>query len=395
MKKRADGRYCKQILIGYSPGGKRKMKTIYGQTIKDVEKKERDLRRDIDKGLLPILNDDITVGAWADEWLKTYKSGVSYNTNIRYRNIIDVHIKPRIGDYKLNQVKLATVQRLINDMSDYSASTIKKFKDTMHQMYEAAIINELTLKDPTVGLVLPKKQTEERQPVNEQTVEKIVKFAQLNDIGVFALTLLYTGMRRGEIIALDWKDIDFKNKCIKVSKSVVFHGNKPVVSPTKTKSSNRTVPILDILYCALVEYRKKYIEAYGKNIDDLPVFVNSLGERHTNTSQRKLWLKFIKEFKEYSGMKEEFGMHQLRHTFCTLLYKAGVDLKTTQSILGHSDISITLKIYTHLDQEQKLQSVEKINKFINQRPNLSQSKISQNKKITGLQHFQNVVNPLF
>ena len=81
-KKRADGRYCKQILVGYQPDGKRKMKTLYGKTIKEVEKKERELREQIESGINVI--DNITVGEWADIWLKTFKSNIANNTYTRY-----------------------------------------------------------------------------------------------------------------------------------------------------------------------------------------------------------------------------------------------------------------------------------------------------------------------
>lgn len=367
MKKRSDGRYCKQIFVGYQPNGTRKLKTIYGKTIREVEKRERELLSQMEKGLIPTQNADITLSDWADEWMTVYKSSLSYNTRIRYKNIIDVHIKPKIGYYKLNQVKLSTIQKLINDMSDYSMSTIKKVKDTFHQMYTAAIINELVFKDPTVGLVLPKKQSDQQQPISDETAKKLTDFSRNNDIGIFPLTLLYTGMRRGEALALSWKDIDFDKKIITVNKSVVFHSNRPVISSTKTRNSNRTIPLLDVLYDELLKYKIRYTGLYGKEIQDKPVFVNSLGEMHTNTSQRKLWIKFLKEFNAYFNTNEKFGMHQLRHTFCTILYKAETDIKTTQAILGHSDISITLKIYTHLDQEQKQHSIDKINKYVSQK----------------------------
>jgi len=102
MKKRSDGRYCKQVLIGYNPNGTRKMKTIYGKTIKEVEKKERDLRIEIENGNLILKN--ISVSDWADEWLITYKTAdLSHYTVRRYKSVIKNQIKPFFGTYEIKR----------------------------------------------------------------------------------------------------------------------------------------------------------------------------------------------------------------------------------------------------------------------------------------------------
>lgn len=152
MKKRADGRYCTQIFIGYKPDGTRVMKTIYGKTKREVEQKEREIRAQIDMGLN--ISHSISLGDWADEWLETYKSSLSPYTVRRYRSIVNVHIKPNIGKLKVDQVRLSHVQKLLNSLSDYSISSVKKVRDAIHQMYVAAIANELAIKDPTIGATM-------------------------------------------------------------------------------------------------------------------------------------------------------------------------------------------------------------------------------------------------
>ena len=99
MKKRSDDRYCKQVLVGYHPDGRRKVKNIYGKTIREVEKKERELRLDIDRGMLTAEN--LTVGEWADRWIKTFKANSAYYTVRRYESILKVHIKPNLGRCRL------------------------------------------------------------------------------------------------------------------------------------------------------------------------------------------------------------------------------------------------------------------------------------------------------
>lgn len=364
MKKRSDGRYCKQVLVGYHPNGKRKMKTIYGKTIKEVEKKERELRSQIDMGLC--VTRDITINEWADEWLSTYKNNLSYYTIRRYRSIVNVHVKPTIGTLKLSQVKLSHIQKIINNLEDYSISSIKKVRDAIHQMYVAAIANELAIKDPTIGLVLSNKEQKEKNAISDNDIKRINDFYQKTNCGVFVMTLLYSGMRRGEIAALTWNDIDFDNNIIHIDKAVVFKNNQPTISTPKTKNSIRDVPLLDNLKTILLEYKKEYVLKYGKNYEKKNVFLNGLGNPHSENSINKMWRKFLKDYNDYYESEVKFGMHQCRHTFCTMLYNADVDIKTAQAVLGHSDISVTLRIYTHLGEKQKKLSIDKLNNYISQ-----------------------------
>ena len=197
-----------------------------------------------------------------------------------------------------------------------------------------------------------------------QMVSNIKSFSTVSDCATFVITLLYTGLRRGEITALTWDDIDFENNIIKVNKAIVFKNNRPLVSSPKTKNSIREIPMLDILREELIKYKEKYIEKYGQNITSKAVFLNNLGEPHTESSINKFWKRFLREYNEHYGTDAKFGMHQFRHTFCTMLYNADVDIKTAQAVLGHSDVSVTLSIYTHLAEKQKKRSIDKLNDYV-------------------------------
>jgi len=231
-------------------------------------------------------------------------------------------------------------------------------------MYTTAIANDLVIKDPTVGLIINKREKNERKALSEEEVEKISEFCKISDCGPFIMTLLYTGLRRGEIAALVWDDIDFENKVIHVDKAIIFKNNRPIISLPKTKTSIREIPILDTLCDVLETYQKEYIQKYGADIQGKPVFVNASGNPHTESSINKFWKRFLREYNEYYDTDAKFGMHQFRHTFCTMLYNADVDIKTTQAVLGHSDVSITLSVYTHLADKQKKRSIDKLNEYI-------------------------------
>ena len=360
MKKRADGRYCKHVQIGYQPNGKRKYKTIYGQTKREVEEKERKLLGLIDDRIY--IDQHITVGEWADVWLSTYKTNVEHNTVLRYKAIIDNQIKPTLGSRYLDDVTSAQLQVIINRLSQkYSSSTVHKFFVTLNQMYKAGMGQKLVHENPCMYVTLQREPSPEREVIPPEIVLVLNDFCLTHTDGALILTLLYTGMRRGEILALQGKDIDWERNCFNINKSVEFLSNQPRLKSPKTKSGYRSVPILSIL---------KPYQAYFKSIElDEPIFKNKHGTTHTLTSIRRLFEKFNSDYNNYVKDKNPelcytFTMHQFRHTYATMLYKSGVDVKAAQNFLGHSSISVTMDIYTHLDQQHKEISADKLDNFV-------------------------------
>lgn len=358
-KKRADGRYLSQILIGYQDDGKPKFKNIYGRTIPELENKINEFKAQMNKGI--ILDDkNLTVREWSNIWLNTYKSGVAYNTNRRYEFTLHKQILPYIGDAKISKIKLVDVQNLINKLANqYSASTLKKVRGSLNQLFKCAIQNHLIYINPVDGVQLPNKQQSEKQFLSESQIEHVTAFCASYKDGIFILTLLYTGMRREEIVPLTWDDVDLEENIITVNKAVEFINNQPNIKPPKTAKSSREIPILDIL--------RPYLIKLKSESDGSLLFCNSKGNMHTETSLRRLWERFMKNYNDYlvenQQESEHFTMHILRHTFATILFSAGVDIKTAQSILGHSTISVLLDIYTHLEQRIKMRGISMLNEY--------------------------------
>lgn len=246
---------------------------------------------------------------------------------------------------------------------------------TLNQMYKTAIGIKLAYENPCMFVTLQKEPPPERTPIPENIIPVLIDFCKGYEDGVLILTLLYTGMRRGEIVALCGEDIDWDRNCFTVNKAVEFINNKPHIKSPKTKSGYRTIPILNVLH----PY-KDYFLQIGKGE---PVFKNAYGDMHTLTSIRRLFDRFNQNYNAYAkrinqNLCHTFTMHEFRHTYATMLYKADVDIKTAQSFLGHSSVAVTMDIYTHLDQTHKEVNAEKLNKFLGAQASIINGSIQSN-----------------
>lgn len=351
MKKRSDGRYSKQIMLGYKPDGRKNIKTIYGKTIKELEKKHREIMEKLENGG-DVSENNLTVKKWAEKWLETYKKNVERNTYNCYKCAIDNHIIPKFGYLKLSKLNLNDIQEYINSIAgEYSDSTLSKIKITLNQMYKTAMNLKIVNNNPVNGLIMPRKETVEKTPISDEHIEYLKEFCQNYKHGAVIMTLLYTGLRKGELVALNKSDLDLGNNLITVNKSAEFTKNQPRIKSPKSKSGYRNVPILDIL--------KPYFNNINNKNGDEPLFKNSEGNRHTAVSIRRLFENFIKEYNNFlkNKLKDDyieikFTMHQFRHPYVKLKLKilsAYFSRTFGAKVLDFPhDFNPVIGIYTHL-----------------------------------------------
>lgn len=211
--------------------------------------------------------------------------------------------------------------------------------------------------NPADSVPLPSgaKRAKKRTAPEDEIIAKIRSEAMNVDFGVFCLLLISTGFRRGEALALQWRDIDFKRKRITCDKQLIFHGSSTITEP-KTENGYREVPILPDLYPVLRFYKPKdaapadYV-FHGKDVTK-PMY-ESFYNRHRNNYCKEMG------FTDAEG-KHTLTAHVMRHGYATMLYDAGVDLYAAQKLLGHSDVQTTLAIYTHLKKEREANSLDKL-----------------------------------
>lgn len=300
------------------------------------------------------------------EHKNTVKSG-TYATTVRYAKL---HILPKIANKKIDSFTVLDCQKLVNQWAEYFNSA-KYPKGITQQVFDYAIKMNIITDNPMRKVKLPKR----KETINEvnkfyNTDELKHFFDCVKDYGnmkylAFFRLLAFTGMRKGEALALNWSDIDFEKKLVYITKGVVLDENEiPMISTTKTKKSVRTVS-LDAESIAIL---KKWKIEQAKEL--MSIGINSLNKHQLlftydanklyRPSYSNCWLEQI--IKKYNLKK--ITMHGFRHSHCSLLFEMGTPIQVVQDRLGHTNIKTTMDIYTHVTEKQRDDIAENFAKHI-------------------------------
>ena len=300
------------------------------------------------------------------EHKNTVKSG-TYATTVRYAKL---HILPKIANKRIDSFTVLDCQKLVNQWAEYFNSA-KYPKGITQQVFDYAIKMNIMFDNPMRKVKLPKR----KETINEvnkfyNTDELKHFFDCVKDYGnmkylAFFRLLAFTGMRKGEALALNWSDIDFDKKLVHITKGVVLDENEiPIISTTKTKKSVRTVSVDAETIATL----KKWKLEQAKEL--MSIGINSLNKHQLlftydanklyRPSYSNCWLEQI--IKKYNLKK--ITMHGFRHSHCSLLFEMGTPIQVVQDRLGHTNIKTTMDIYTHVTEKQRDDIAENFAKHI-------------------------------
>lgn len=303
---------------------------------------------------------------YAGYWLEKKKYEIRESTYANYVNLFVNNIIPCLGDISCDQFNNQLLQRFAYWCKDNGGKESKGISE--HYIRDSLLLIKAVIRDGQEENVFPDfafKQIKipktlqietQKQVYTEKEYKKIIEYILKNisskSIGI--LLGIYTGMRIGEICALQFKDIDFEEKIINVNKTIQrvynplndIEPSKIIITPGKTKNSIRQIPVTD----EIIEILKSI-----KEDDEFYILSNS-----KKPIEPRSYRKFYNIFMKKAGV-EPIKFHALRHTFASINIENGTDVKTISDILGHSDIAITLKTYTHTSQQAKLKAIEKFN----------------------------------
>ena len=383
VKKRADARYVKQVYLGLDENGKRRYKSVYGATLKEAEQKADDLRLALNKGIDINARQD-TFETWKDMWLESKTCGEGQLTSYK------ACVKKLSALYpcEIGKIRTADIQLIVNNVAraGLSRKTITQIRMAARQIFQLAIVNRVLDYNPAEAVVIPSsaKPKAKREALTDEQIRWIRETPHRAQTA--AMIMLYCGLRRGELLALRWSDIDLTKKELHVRRTVEMINGKPVEKlGGKSHAATRDITIPDILVVYLKE-KQPTITERRKELYPL-VCEKASGGYHSAKSWEELWSSYMEELNIKYGdfsdcgidydpkskldprgvpcVIETFSAHRLRHTYATLLYESGVDVMTSQKLLGHASPNTTLGIYTHLRESHRTEEMKKLNTYLN------------------------------
>ena len=339
--KRKDGRWCASYF-----DNNYNRHSVYGKTQAEVKKKLKEKRNE-----QPTKQQVLTMQEWIFEFLQKYKKNeLKITTFDSYMGMYRKHIKDSaLGKVKIDKVTTEALQRYYNDKIKigYSSKTVREIETIINSALNMAVKLRMISENPNIYTTLPKKVRYEAKVLSREEVNRVIAEAKEEELYPIIITAVFTGMRKVEI--MEDEEPDEKGH---------RHIRYEILEP-KTQKSIRMIPMLDEVYYALIEQKsrqdaekEKYKNVY---VDQGFVFADQMGNY---LPQRQFMYKYHKFLETYGITNIRF--HDLRHTFSSLLIDADVSIKVIQELLGHSTITTSMDIYTHISDKKKQQALDRL-----------------------------------
>ena len=367
VRKRKDGRWEGRVVIGYSEKGLPRTKNVLARTKRECQAKLKELREAIAPPPSESIRSEMPFGEWLDFWYQNdSKPKLRPTTRLNYEGWIYNHLIPSLGDIQLNRLTQADLQQFFRTLKEsgrknhvetrgpgLSDRSVRSCRAVCQMALTKAVEEKLIHRNPAAGCKLPPRSRKEMKVLTLEEIQRFLIQAKAEGMYELFLLELTTGMRRGELLALQWDDLDFAAGKLRIEKQVYPVGGELVISEPKTRAANRTVILPPAMVEVLAEYKKG-------------VFSDLMFPSRTKPEQpidpgyvRKRLQAILKR----AGCKA-VRFHDLRHTFATLSLENGMDVKTLSTIIGHVSAATTLDTYAHITDEMRRKAAVYIDREI-------------------------------
>ena len=367
VRLRKDGRWEGRHIVGYDENGKPKTKNVLAKTKAECDEKLKKLQAEYGQVTPFKIKPDMRFGDWIDYWYENHaKLTIRPTTQKGYEEWIYVHAIPGLGNIPLNKLTQADCQKFLNEIKangrkihrdtngpEMAERSVRSCYHVIRMALERAIKDGLIKKNPILGVKLPPPEPKEMKVLSKEEIQRFL--IQAKEEGMYELFLLEltTGLRRGEILALTWDDLNFETGELRINKQFTPVGGKIVLCEPKTKAAFRTIILPSIMVELLREYKKgifSHLMFPSRIKPDQPIDPGYVRKR-------------LQQILERADCKR-VRFHDLRHTFATMSLEHGMDVKTLSAIIGHVSAKTTLNIYTHITSEMEENAAVSIDRGI-------------------------------
>ncbi|EGO8326349.1 site-specific integrase [Enterococcus faecalis] len=369
-KKDGSTAYMFQAYLGIDPlTGKSKRTTRRGfKTQKEAKLALAQLQIEIDRGNF-VKQDYSLFKDVYDLWYAQYVNTVKPSSAQRIKYYFEKQILPAFGELKLTKISPSYCQKVVNEWSK-KYTRFDSMKMYTSKIFEFAITQNLLPMNPMKRIIMPKRQREIKTKEDQNFLDKdqlqeflkIIKKNETFDVFVLFRLLAYTGLRKGELLALTWDDVDFTNHSLQINKGISYLSKSKYITTTKNTFSERTLSLDEQTVSLLKKWKleqKKLLLSRGirvKNDKEQLIFSNKQNDilRHSVIKEK------LKKYSQFN-----ITAHGFRHTHASLLFEAGATIKQVQERLGHADINTTLNIYTHVTKNAEKEVANLFSNFMN------------------------------
>ena len=367
VRLRKDGRWEGRVVCGYDAKGLPKTKNVLAKTKTECIEKLKVLKETLGMSISKN-TPDMPFGDWMDFWYQTYcKLGIKPYTQTTYEERIYKQIIPKIGSTPLNQITTGTLEKFYAHLKSdgrlirreqygtgLSNSVIRSIHAHCRAALEKAKNERLIRKNPAEHCTLPQKKSPEIEVLTPAEMQRLLIQAKYETEAFYVMFLLdlSTGLRRGEVLGLQWDDINFETGTLNVMRQIQYSKGELKIRPPKTKASERAIILPPPLVAVLKEYKSKvkskWLFPSPVKKEDVPRDPSACRKRLSNILEK--------------AECKHVPFHALRHTFATQMLRYGMDIKTLASTIGHESVETTLNIYSHTTDEGMRQAAERIDR---------------------------------